>query len=755
MEKLKELFQKAKIKYIISVDDCHIKYGRATSFSVKEHMMKNTKSALSFWESQGKAAYAKTIIDLQPADLLDFLTTICDELQPLELELYDKDFMNNASEREQTALVSFCKNLKSSGCIKDYVTLVTREQASKFSENIDKQLGIDAENKVLWMIDNDLSGSGGAPESGTELIKSFIQIFRVNHIFALTSAQVGDLNNEDFRKSISENIKAYESLLACVISKHYIVESRYNDLYSQISIGFRENYSGVIVSELKNIFIGATDRANSAFESFGNDTIHKVFFVSGKEEGVFPVEVFQRLLLVIVNADISKKIAEKYDEIAKLIHDYSQICDWCYLEKPDAPDFKIIRDIRISECYDRYINLRYLPVSYGDIFEINEVFYILIGQACNLTIRNNGNRMAQCATLAQISPSNEEDNRSQHKYIIQYFIDNKDYSIDFNQCINVDFNVLDLCTLNNAGLLKMSDTFDINSVRYRYPMAVYTRLKNVADENHCLIVEHKQLSECYKEQKFEDVCRNIRSIYKDNSLQVDPEFNDGISYKGSRISRLSAEIMDDILKNYSEYHSRKALNYDFAKDYMELHFDVEYELFWEYLDISKDNISNVFFPSYTFFQTEKCANEKEKIKKIQKTFTETYSNQFPLGTIELDASINQIDIKKQLIKVASKNIPVCVNGEILVDFIKTSSDRKISFKIPSRLVVNPKTKANGTYNMENGVQLKVSNSFFNFTFLVGVPLEFCDEDVLTNKITFAISFDKGLLLDINQTNVTS
>ena len=49
MDKLKELFEKAKIKYIISVDDCHAANATPTSFAIKEHMVKNKGIAKNFF----------------------------------------------------------------------------------------------------------------------------------------------------------------------------------------------------------------------------------------------------------------------------------------------------------------------------------------------------------------------------------------------------------------------------------------------------------------------------------------------------------------------------------------------------------------------------------------------------------------------------------------------------------------------------------------------------------------------------------
>lgn len=63
-------------------------------------------------------------------------------------------------------------------------------------------------------------------------------------------------------------------------------------------------------------------------------------------------------------------------------------------------------------------------------------------------------------------------------------------------------------------------------------------------------------------------------VYKDNSLEIKLSFDDGITYNLQRESRLAEMFMDDILKRYSDYHSRKALDYDFGTEYCDVLRDI-------------------------------------------------------------------------------------------------------------------------------------------------------------------------------------
>ncbi len=48
MDKLKELFPRAGIKYIISVDDCYLEQEDCDLFRDKEHMAGNLESAIAY-----------------------------------------------------------------------------------------------------------------------------------------------------------------------------------------------------------------------------------------------------------------------------------------------------------------------------------------------------------------------------------------------------------------------------------------------------------------------------------------------------------------------------------------------------------------------------------------------------------------------------------------------------------------------------------------------------------------------------------
>ena len=481
-----------------------------------------------------------------------------------------------------------------------------------------------------------------------------------------------------------------------------------------------------------------------------NDTIYRVFFESGKAEGVSPIEVFQRLLLIIIKNDIAFNISEKYNDIAKLIYDYSQLCEWCGIIKKDLSDFDVIKKARISECYDSCVSQRYLPVSCGDIFKVGEVSYILLGQACNLTIRATGERTAQCATLAKIQKCDNPKQYPISKYQLKYYQEDSIYEIDFNQTINIDFNILDLCTLNRSGETKLPPNFDISKFRYRYPQSIYKKLVTVVESNQKLIEKYDKLSQAFSQQALtiNDFCEGFREIYKDNSLEIKLSFDDGITYNVQRESRLAEMFMDDILKRYSDYHSRKALDYDFAGDYKIIPFKVKYDLDWDSFGLREEEAVASLLPDFKYYQNTAFDKEEEKKRAIVASFESEYTgNILPDSKsvkVKKGELVKKCDLKDLVFTVNPKYIPVNINGTEYCDVLRDIC----TYRIPLGTIQGLKVRQNQKFSMENGASMSISNERITFTFPKDVEHTFFYAAALDQKVSFSLVASPKLTLTI-------
>ena len=744
MERLNGLFKRAGIKHIVSVDDCFMQEVDEGLLRIQDHMATHLKTAICFLRENGEDIFADTLEKLPEEDKNDYIEEICKNLADEAIRQYSDQHLTKKLSAEKTAMLSFLNELKNSGCIESYFALNSHSEAQQFYDDMSSRIPDLSSNTVLWMIDKDLTVSGGSPDGGIDLIKNFLTINKYKSVFALTSAQLGGLNDENFRHSILETLQPYQSLQACVVNKDTILEKKFEELYQQISNGIRHNSSGNILQYISDMFKAATNSANTSVNALGNDTVYRVFFESGKAEGISPMDVFRRLLLIILKDDIIKNMAEKYDDIAKLVYEYRQICEWCDYEALNKSDYAIIRKARTSECYDEYINQRYMPVSSGDVFIVNNEPFFVIGQACDLTIRDDGSRKNQCATLARILP--ESQNNSQAKYPLAYYREGSEWCINFNDTITIDFNVLDLCTLNSDGFARLSREFSLSDVEFRYTESVLRKLKQVVAYNLSIIKKYDEAEQLYKNHdiSFIDLCDSIRNIFQDNSVLVKPSFSNGdIEYNIRREKRVAETITDDIIKQYSDHLARKALDYDFAKEYQYMVFKILYPFDLKRLGLSEGQLKALEIPGFSYYKNKKMKEDDLK-KQVASSFSDEYrqmglhKGQCPTGTV------CKCDTKKKTITVLESYIPVKINGERVYSVFNYSSD-KISITIPMHFIPGLKNKQNMTYQCEDGTKIVVSNSGIKFVLNDDCALTFFNDQLLEHQVQ--------LVFDTSQNNL--
>ena len=803
MENLQNLLQQANIKTIVSVDDCHAFDPDMNNpdiiHAIAVHMMENLTSAAIFFRQNHCSDVVDILGDLpDETNQMNYLKNWLPSSKSIA-KLYFEEFKINAQNNQLLHSLEKIRALCDHNI--EIITLSNREDAKEWFAHKNNSSEIDG--NVLWLIDNDFSANGGSENDGEVLIRKFIATDKDTHNFyALTSEKVNEEDFDQFRNSILEETPKYHAFSVCLIEKRIFTEIEHDEengiksLYERIATGFRYNYSGAILKNLDEIYDGSVKSVKEFMHSLGNDTIHRIFFLSGKEEGVVPIDIFQRFFLAMINDKISAEIAKRYDKISQHIYHYIRLCSLATIAKKDEDDYSKILSVRIAECYDNYINDRYMPVLSGDIFKIqnkseNE-YYFLIGQACNLTVRTTAKRVTKCATLVQIT---QEDAKSKENEVspllpLDYFYKYTEnptkklqWVIDFNNTINVDFNVLDLCSLHKSGEAKLPDGFDIEAQKYLYPDSIYKRLENAIADNRKAINSYRQCEDAYiaahkdknagndeKKIGFFELINQVRQdIFKDNSLLVVPDFSEGISYNLQRVTRVSETIVDNILRKYSEYHSRKAMNYDFTRNYQEIRYSVHSAL--DIMTPIEMHISKVM-PIFTFFQNENVKKDNELKKQAEEDFLVKINSHDIKDKLSWLPEVRKSDFNLKVtdktikLKFSFSNMPIYINGEYSGKEASLKEEKK-SFKesdkkgkseeekknylvctVPhgclEKIYVKNDSKEGLFCSSENGdVYVEFQSKNVKFYFPESVKIcQFNNKDVFTKKIEFSLDGTK-------------
>lgn len=225
------------------------------------------------------------------------------------------------------------------------------------------------------------------------------------------------------------------------------------------------------------------------------------------------------------------------------------------------------------EQYDYHVNEFMAPPMTGDIFCIKGNYYLLLGQECDLSIRD-GRRKNPVAELVPIKlvknrdMGNFKEKYNYEKLLLGKFLDEDgqccNISIDCTKREVIDNEILDLCAFNDLGKseiclnqeLKVEAKFLLPIEWQQYYENLKTRLSSLKNKYE-LIKKHEETLGFNVVQLVNDMgaSHNNRLV----SI-IDFEIEDSvIKYDAKRICRIRNHVLL-INKMFLEYRGRQAFN---------------------------------------------------------------------------------------------------------------------------------------------------------------------------------------------------
>lgn len=221
------------------------------------------------------------------------------------------------------------------------------------------------------------------------------------------------------------------------------------------------------IEKVKEMAGNAVNEACAVFEngmkSIDPATFNRMVIASSKVEGCWEFESLSRIIMVYLNKGLKQGIKKQFAEFQQNTNSIRA------LDGPNSSEIindEILNLIRGGEWFDEidYVNQVYSPISNGDIFQIGNKYYILLGQPCNLSIRPEGKR-GHDLDQAFLLPLTTKDKAEEKLYLsegtkgdFQYPFKN-DYShILFSDRKRISLSLLDLVSYNANGLAEI----DIN-----------------------------------------------------------------------------------------------------------------------------------------------------------------------------------------------------------------------------------------------------------------------------------------------------
>lgn len=201
-----------------------------------------------------------------------------------------------------------------------------------------------------------------------------------------------------------------------------------------------------LLSNIENTLLDGSKKVVGKFHLLNARSMKEILIkkveAEGEPESVFLMNWIARRIsqTILRNKDMRNIIYSALAEIQEMEDMVDQL-----------HEDEIIRDMIKEENWDTDVSKRYMPVEFGDIYEIEyngrQRKAILISQPCSLAVRSNGTRSAKVATL--ILENEDMEGRKSTASILDW--NNNLITFDFDESISYPIQLLDLTMLNEGG----------------------------------------------------------------------------------------------------------------------------------------------------------------------------------------------------------------------------------------------------------------------------------------------------------------
>jgi hypothetical protein len=327
-----------------------------------------------------------------------------------------------------------------------------------------------------------------------------------------------------------------------------------------------------VKNRVSNIITKAFKKSKKELDELHIYDFEDIVFRSSFNEGIWEPDTLFRLYSLYQRKE-ARSLAIENNMLRGLANSIRELRSVSIGERKE--NYGKLRKIRRSELYEdgKYINALHMPIEPGDIFLKTGTSkkFILLGQPCNLMVRENGKRGPRDfseVVLVQIVDEKKKGKAEDSSYELSYFDENegKNWYVDFRKTHTVLLCVLDLCVFNDDGQAKIIAGGNcpesvIPSWKKRFEILQYRADKII-----------KRYTEFQREKiKKKDLNFLIPKSSHDKGGLFKAKIDCGkagrsITYGCQRVGRLCQPRAGAMLTKYAYYISRAAFEHDFAKE---------------------------------------------------------------------------------------------------------------------------------------------------------------------------------------------
>tara|TARA_R110000850_G_scaffold145408_4_gene267501 strand:- start:20265 stop:21968 length:1704 start_codon:yes stop_codon:yes gene_type:complete len=460
-----------------------------------------------------------------------------------------------------------------SECIGNTGIKLSKHSLREWKEVSEKYNG--ARSETLFLIDKDFDKEGEESDAGTKLLKDLIEQYGSDqppNFILFTHTCRGPNDEEQLRRSIYTGINEgrehnIESFNFQVLSKSvaYDKESAEPRIINCIRAIFVRKIFSKMAYGLRDEIVRRIDEVTERLISTNVYGLDKSIFGSSLKEGVSELELLHRIYSLSQKTAITKMIQKNksvVEELTKLRTLKGQMGVGFKDSEFDLTDF---RDLRKEEFWldGVDINKTHSPIACGDIFKLKKREFILLTQACDTILREDGKRKTNIAVLAPIKKYDFNDQESYDKkykecgsevfsfVFKESCIEKSFWRIKFNEAVPISLDVLDLCTFNDEG-----------RVAYSKNQALPPLLH--LEGQRSKFGRFSQLSE--EEKDFPvNICMDVGIVKMHHEFEpLLFKEDEGWFSDLRRVKRLDVMYSEHVLNEYFTYRSRKAFDHDYT-----------------------------------------------------------------------------------------------------------------------------------------------------------------------------------------------
>lgn len=327
-----------------------------------------------------------------------------------------------------------------------------------------ESLGND-EGQVSFVVDlqDAFQTQGIGATAGVNVLKKLYSRGQLETVFVLThetEAAAEATKEAEIAEQLSEELAAKPA--PCVISKQRITVNNAAELSTGIQVALKR---ASLRTEIYRVGQAAEKQAASAISSARREMcaippeeLDGFFVGRAIKDGASDLHMIER----IYSAQVANGVRNMFvvDEVVKTAVSRIRRLRNVPLQSPGDISHPVILKFRQDEIWldQEFLNASSAPISLGDVFQTADDAqrkFILLGQLCDLTLRDDGSRAVFSGDLVQFKPIEKREDKLK-SLDLKVAADGGLMRFDFNKFSPVNLSILDLAALNADGMVKIS-----------------------------------------------------------------------------------------------------------------------------------------------------------------------------------------------------------------------------------------------------------------------------------------------------------